>query len=762
MALFKRQDDSKRTVPTDSRDAALSQMQRAFPEDPKADVGAQMRSRIWMRNQLYYMGEQWLVYVRGSGKFGRMYGDDMSIPTPVSDFISDTVNSLCALTLNKRFVTRIWPNSEELQDRSAAELGGLLLRHLDAKGDFECEDIKEMIELTRVITGNGFARVYPETGEHYVFDADGNALDKGDITVEPVLPFNVSVPDAGTLLRQKAWWACQTLKSREWVEDIYQVNLPKGSARDRGNISLQKQLLKMVSEVSSWKGADLDLAELDKPEDELVMLREMELKPTKSKPHGQSIVTCEGKVLVDTDELVIPEDTAASGRGERAWDYSLVHFPYRRQIGSFWSKDGVSALISPQNITNEIDQSLAINRQTFGRPWVLTPAGLTLRRLSNRSSKILAMEFDPGTAQGVPPQVFQGVPYPSQVLDERQQQRQVAQDVSGDPKNVLQGESPSGASGVMVDILRETAEQSHVPDIMRFYRGWNRVNKLRLRLAQKVYTESRTLKAKGAGNRIQVRQFRGADLRNNTDVRFELDSGAASTNAGRNAFLTRLLEIGFWGDISQQPGLRSELLRRFGLSGFAEAEDKHRKRAETENAILVEGDRDLLRGVSLPPPEILDDDGQPVMDDSGEPETYPWPHTFDPVFEHDPHDAHLMIHDEFMFSPEFRDLEADAKSRVVAHRDMHYAVLQFEMEQEIEAQLLMSGQGGAQSQPGGGPAPGAPGQTPSPAAPGAAPGGPPPPPGGSPTPNPAGQGAAPPGNMSPTGGGAAGGAGGMP
>lgn len=735
-ALAKQAEDDSARQPDDlhglPEDNPKRLMDKAFPSDPGHDPAARIRERVWYRNHLYYLGEHWLTYMKSTGKFGRLFEGDPTIPTPTSDFIEDTVNTLLALTMNKKFVSRIWPESNELADRNAAEIGQQLLQHMDAYRNYEVEDIKELIELTRILTGNAFARVLPVSDDQWIFDSGGNRVTKGEVRVEAVLPFNVALPDEGVLLQDKSWWAIQTLRTREWVEDMWQVKLPRGTDRDRGNINLQKKLLKMVADVSSWKGADIETELLDKVDEELVLLREMERRPTRAHPKGRYIAMAEGELLSDAEEMVIP--------CEDGWDYSLVHFPYRRQMGGFWSIDGVSKLISPQNIVNEIDQSLSINRNTFGRPFVITPAGLTLKRLSDRGSKILALEFDAATTHGVGPTISQGTPYPQQVLEERRQQIEVAQHASGDPKNVLSGQAPSGsASGIMVDILRETAEQSHVPDIMRFYRAWNKVDNLRLRLAQKVYTEKRKLKVKGEGNRIMVREFTSADLRNNTDVRFELDSGAASTNAGRNAFLVRLIESGFWENISQRPDLRAELLRRFGLSGFHEIENVHRKRATTENAILREGDTDLLRKVALPDPIQTDENGEPILNKDGEPKKYPWPYTFDPVFEHDPHEVHLLVHDEYMFSSEFRDLDPDQQARVIAHRDMHYQVLLSSMAEDIEAQMYAANiQGGQQPAP----------------APGGATGTPPPAPGGPSTP-PAGTGGAP-GAPAGTGSGAAG------
>jgi len=124
-------------------------------------------------------------------------------------------------------------------------------------------------------------------------------------------------------------------------------------------------------------------------------------------------------------------------------------------------------------------------------------------------------------AGGQKPEIGRGIPLPSQVLDERLVHLQNAQDASGDPKNVLRGKAPNAqASGVMVDILKDAAEQGHLPDVERFYRSQKRLKRKQLILAQEVYyTEERMIKIPDQGGRPKVLRFKGADIRNNTNVK---------------------------------------------------------------------------------------------------------------------------------------------------------------------------------------------------------------------------------------------------
>jgi hypothetical protein len=388
------------------------------------------------------------------------------------------------------------------------------------------------------------------------------------------------------------------------------------------------------------------------------------------------------------------------------WDYSVVHFPYNFTPGSFWPTGGVDDLISPQNTINEIDQGLSINRKSLGRPVLLTPTGVTLRRLSSKGQGLLAVEYDGRSAGGAKPSIEHGVPYPQQVLEERNIQVGVAQNAGGDPKNILSGQAPtSGASGVLADTLREAAESTHSPDVMRFYRNWGKLERKRLSVAQVLFTETRMLKIPGEGNKIKIRAFKGADLRNNTDVRLELDNGMSSTQAGRNQILLDLIKTGFFGDLSVQPRLRRDVGRRLGMGTLPDEENLHVDKAEMENSIFAFGTEKDLEQVALPNAPLTNDDGEAEIGDAGEPVRL-FPKTYDPTFRFDNHAVHYKIILEFMLSKEFPELPEFRQQWTRAHADMHQTALEA-IEEENNAKLAEKAALGI-TEPGGGGAPPAP------------------------------------------------------
>jgi hypothetical protein len=648
---------------------------QAFIENVFRDIDEPYQvvlERTWFRNLLYFLGEQWLAWLGNSNTFGSMY--NAGVPTPVSNIIRDYARSMQALILNKQYTATVWPNSDERQDKDAAEIGNDVLKWLNTRNENEIEDTKELVVLWMVLCGNAFSRTFADVdGDGFVTDIAGKPIKKADVAVDVVLPFNIRVSSLGTRLRQKNFIGCKNLCYREWVEDTYKVKLPT-TQTDLRQVDYQRQLLALIANVSPWKGRGIESDLMAVPNEELVIVKELEFKPDKEHTKGQYMAYADDTELIYKDHLPIPVE-------DGKWFYTFDHFVYNRTPGGFWASGGVDDLISPQNMLNEVDQALAINRKSLGRPYILTPTDLVLKRLSERGQALLMVQYDARTSGGQKAQILPGTPYPQQILDERNIHKEVAQEAAGDPKNVLRGKAPyAGAPGVAIDILRETAEQGHAPDIRRFYRTWNRVERKRLLLVSKVFTESRLIKVKGEGNELRVHQFRGADLHGNLDVHLELDSGLSSTNVGKNQFMMQLIQYGFWDPMKgPKPDVRRELLKRFGMAGFPEEQNLHQDRADYENSVILSGKEKDLEDIALPPMRTGEQDpdggGELIVEQD------------DPVFELDDHFTHVVIHDQLIFSRQFKALPESTKMLAIIHRQYHQEKLADQMmaEQALQA-----------------------------------------------------------------------------
>ena len=569
------------------------------------------------------------------------------MPTPVSNIIRDYIRSMKAMILNKKMAIRVWPNSTEEEDRQGAEMAENLLQSMEMDNDSEFLDEKEKVVLWMGLTGTAFMRDFPmmDKGE-FAIDKNGQILKTGEVVSQAIMPFNVHVPDLGDSLRSKEYVGIKSLKNREWVEDTFKKKITGPSEAEA--INYQQRLMKMVSNVSPWKGSGLESQFMDIKAEELVIFKEVEFKPTPKHQDGRYVVVVGKEILREHDRLPIPVQ-----KGK--WDYTLTDFHYNYCPGRFWSDGGVDDLISPQNIINEIDQALILNRKGLGRPMVLTPSDMSMTKMSSYGQSILAVKYDAMISAGREPKIERGQPLPEQVLNERAIQREVAQDAAGDPKNILKGKTPTKqASGIMVDILRESAEQTHTPDVDRFYRSLTRSYRKRLILAQLLYTEERMIKTKGEGNEVKVMAFKGADLRSNTDVRLELDAAISSTKAGQTHMILEMGKGGFFGDMqTADPETRQDVLSRMGLGGFRHKTSVDVQRAQVENMVIINGkdiDRIQILNVEEKEPEMAVED---------------------PRFRYDDHPTHFEVHRRKILSPEFNSLPESVQTVLMAHNDAH-------------------------------------------------------------------------------------------
>lgn len=671
----------------------LAEFSEIFREDSTIiDPVQQVREVSWFRNILFYLGEQWISWYTEQNTFGHRFKLNLYEPTPVSNIVRDYVRSMKALVLNKKYATRIWPNSEEQKDKDASDLGTKVLKWLDGVQCNETEDVKELVCLWMTLTGNAFARTYANMDNgKYTVDAGKNVISQGDVSVENIIPFNIRVPLLGQFLRDKRYVGIQCLKEKEWVEDTFKVTL--GAGDDPGLVEYERQLMTLVANVSPWKGRGLEnSAAFESDTSKLVVYKELEYRPTRRYPKGRYVSSACGKLLENKDELPI----SVTEDGE--WDYTITDFKYNHTPGSFWATSGIDDLISPQKTINEIDRDLAVNRKSIGRPFVLTPKDLALKRKSAAGQSFLQLEYDGLLSGGQKPEVIHGTPYPQQILEERKINISVAQESAGDPKNILRGQSPhSGASGVMVDILRESAELSHTPDVERFYRSWNRTKRKQLIVAKDLFTETRMIKVVGEGNQILVKAFKGADLYNNTDVRLEMDSGVSTTRAGQNEFVLNLLRNNFFGDVSIRPKLQYELMKRFGMSWIPVETSMHEDRAERENSVVANAkDTEIIVDITL---------GKPIAILKGLFYAAPDPKTGevivlsnDPYFKFDDNKVHYDSHVQTILSNEFKTWPVGNQMCLINHADMHHFQLQAIEKNAMKAQIEMANAGKPQTQ----------------------------------------------------------------
>jgi hypothetical protein len=302
----------------------------------RRQVDMQLLHRVWFRNILYYLGEQWFEWVRGQNTFRRLMPSPY-LPTPVANIIRDFVRSIKSLILNKDYTVNIWPNSNDQEDREAAEMGESFLRWLETWDDERHLDEKEKLAIWMVLTGVAFDRTYVNMEDDgWMYDKQGNPIKTGNVVSETLSTFSVVLDQMGDTLRKKRYVGIKTLRPKEWVEDTFKV-IATGS--DQTLIDYERQLARLVANVSPWKGDGLDFSQSVEQNADMVIFKEVEFRPSKKYPQGRYAAMVDDKVIFDYKRL--PIKVSKDGK----WDYSITDFHYHFVPGRFWSDAGVNDLI---------------------------------------------------------------------------------------------------------------------------------------------------------------------------------------------------------------------------------------------------------------------------------------------------------------------------------------------------------------------------------------------------------------------------------
>jgi hypothetical protein len=100
----------------------------------------------------------------------------------------------------------------------------------------------------------------------------------------------------------------------------------------------------------------------------------------------------------------------------------------------------------------------------------------------------------------------------------------------------------------MLAFLREQDAQGAIPTHVIFEEGMEAVAGRVLKRIQRGYQNERMLKVRGDDGGIEVFAFKGADLRNNTDVLVKRESTMPDSRRARESLILKKFESGWYGD----------------------------------------------------------------------------------------------------------------------------------------------------------------------------------------------------------------------
>lgn len=354
----------------------------------------------------------------------------------------------------------------------------------------------------------------------------------------------------------------------------------------------------------------------------------------------------------------------------------FVFFEHIPQSHTIWP-DSVMSHIRGANL--EIDKTISQlieNKDYMSNPmWRIATQHKIKGEIKNVAGAIVRYRHVPNIP---PPEPIQGLQMPPQVENLLAGLRSQILEISGQSE-VARGGVPSGVrSGVAVAYLQEEDDTKIAPTIENMEEAISLMGSMTLERFSQFYTVGRTLRFYRRDGVFDVLKFKGADLKNNTDVVCQAGSAMPKSKAAKQQYALELVSLG----ILQDPHKIQQMLE-LG-SGEPDDTDKSIAQANRENNYMLHGLPDSL----YKPGQIPEEEQQKVS-------------VAIAVKKWHNHQVHIQRHTSAMMDEEFDQLTI-SHPEVVRLFDEHIAMHEqfIAQAQQEQAMMLAAAKGAPDGPPG--------------------------------------------------------------
>ena len=650
---------------------ALELVQRgSLSETATKDPAKRALERLWFRCVSWYIGQNTNA------------ADALFYSHPdLADLVAEPDSSYSAnhiMPLVLRQVARLsqndgkyeaLPKTPDHADKRAAKVAERIWHHFHRELDFK--SVRSEVAFWAVICGTGFGLVEwdPDHGEkrrrysnpfgedvplepeHERFlESMGEFEDvaEGDLILEAISPFQVTVPGDFTRLETMPWLILERVRSIDWLHEHYPEHASKIQPQDL-NMTMSSQYWRRLASIVRNSGFAVGgLGSI--VDNESVIIREFWRPPSAMVKDGARIVACNGQLLANE-----PHPQVSHGVNIR---FPLRMMRYALAPGRFWGVGMVEHLIGPQAEYNRAREQLSKHRDQANKAKWLADRGAELTPTPNGDGEVWEKNPNARVDAVVPPALSQAhVLTPEMAL---QDMRLIASQ-----SEVSQGQTPPNVrSGVAIRALQERDVETvgYAFEQMEAFCG-NMASDA-LEWAARFMTLPRAIRLYGENRAGDILYFTGADMRGNTRVIVQPRSMAPRSRAAAMENVFTMVELGLINP--QDPEDRRYALHTLEVGELDDTFsfiDANVRRAQEENELFFEPRFDLVTGMMKPMPDV-----QP----------------------HDDHQIHLREHTRAQLSDRWEQTDPAIKMYLLAHNVKH--------QQEMLKALLAAQQLGAGQQ----------------------------------------------------------------
>ena len=550
-----------------------------------------------------------------------------------------------------RPVCKVTPGTGEPADIRKAKISGMLL-----KNTYSDQEVKDKMEETYAwmeTCGTVFWKQIwnPDIGQVIATDEEGNPIHEGDIEIIVVPPQEI-YPDSSYRTNIKA---CKSIIHAR----AYHINDTKSiwgvdvKSEDASVQALQATMNGMGGLGYGQGGFMYSTAKLK----DHAIVKEYNELPSKEYPEGRLIIVCSGTLLY------------AGPLPFQVGDDGTVGIPFTKldclkRPGMFWGKTVLERLIPVQRAYNSLRNRKTeyLNRAAIGQ-WAVEEGSVDDVDFEENAGAPGAIHVYQRGSQA--PSMIRNEPLPNAFETEEPLLLQGFSILSGVSEISRSSQAPSGVkSGVALGIVQEqddTRLSNTADNIERFI---VQAGKMTLRLLKQHVKMPRALKKVGKNNMVEVIDWTGMDIHAD-DVEFDSIAANIDSPSQRRQMVFDLMESGLLLNPDTQridAETRSKILEMIEFGDWESADDTdqlHISKAERENKQMMEG--------SLPTARNFDN-----------------------------HILHISRHQKYRLTVDYEEMVTQNPQIDVMFEqmvNMHLAMMQQAVQQQMMEQAAMAGQG---------------------------------------------------------------------
>jgi Bacteriophage head to tail connecting protein len=593
--------------------------------------------RQWYINLSFYFGKQYTQFVNATMTNTGVRANNFLTPKAPPWRVRMTVNrvrpiirtEIAKLTANRPSVYVVPATSEE-QDKSAARAGEQIWN--SAYRDHNINKVLRRALWWGTICGNAFIKEYWDQSAGPVQQVNPKlpAMPIGDVKFEIVTPFHIGVPDLLCEdIEDQPYLIHSTVKDVNYVQRTYGVTVNPSASTDA---IIETQYMNILG--------DANVNNKD-----TVLCHEVWIKPGGHPlfPNGGMLTVIDSKVVQRIDQFPYPHG-----------EYPFSKFDHV-QSGKFYSDSIITDLVPLQRELNRTRSQVIESKNLMSKPQLLAPRGsIQARKITSEPGQVI--EYAPGFT---PPTPLPVQNLPSYVLQEIDRLVSDMDDISGQHE-ISRGQNPSQVTAYSaLSYLQEQDESKLASSAASVEEFVEKLARLYLQYVVSYWDVPRMVRVVGRDKMIDAAQWKGSQIKGNTDIRVEAGSAIPQGKQQRQSFLLDLFKLG-----ALPPEMLFELLEMNDLADANEEfiTDKHQ--AVRENMLMME-QGDTVDIATL----------QPTVDPVTGQELPPQIPQMFTANSYDNHAAHVQYHNNYRKSQEFALASDTVKTLFEMHVNMHQQAL---------------------------------------------------------------------------------------